>query len=214
MGSFPGRRGFRFKERDIRMDRQDRLRREREDEEGLILDIRELLLAGDGWTAANVGLTNGLSDEVPRLTYKLWQDKLIDLDTLSQILPEVWIHNKSPERSIGQEGWVHMFNATGFLWRRSDQITTNADGLTKRVTPAFAHLDICEAPSEPMVLWRGGITANAMAWTLYEKCAREFAEGVLTANEAWVYRATVPAEAVLAAFQDHQEQEIVVNPEM
>jgi hypothetical protein len=109
-----------------------------------------------------------------------------------------------------------MFKAAGFFSAGIESAQTiHADGSRTDIPHAFDPR--WEQPTEPVTLWRGSALdrGRSLSWTVHRECASRFADATAGLGfEAGIFRAVVPARAVLAAFGDEREQEFVVNPNM
>ena len=198
-------------------DLEELVRQEQEAEAQCLATVRDGLLLGAAASVVHEALAYGLSDEVPFMLDELWRDGLLSVDLLAAAIPEVWIHNKAPVTGVvrpglGQRRWVVLFKAAGFLYRHAQ--TIGADN-TPQPSP-YPHPDFRSQPKEVLTVWRGASLTRryGMSWSLYRECARDFADAAALYGPAGIFRATVPGRAVLAAFGDGREQEIVVNPNM
>jgi hypothetical protein len=157
------------------------------------------------------------SDAVPKILYRLWKDGVISTDQLESMILDVWQHNKSPVRGLGEPGlgerkWLEMFKAIGF---RCGWYECRIDG--QSVEPEYEL--ITEQPTEPLTLWRGASLQSkgrGMSWSVHRECAlSKFAQPYADIHgEAGLFSAVVPPKAMLAVFGDWREEEVVCNPNM
>jgi hypothetical protein len=186
---------------------RQRLAQEREQEAAQLDDYRQAIRAGN--MIAEVAAQDGLSDAVPRLVYERWLKGEIPQERLAIVIWDAWVHNKAPERGLGQRAWLRLFEATGFLV--ASETGRNPKG--RRGVNHFPHVET--KPKAPLPLWRGAslTRARGMSWSVHRDCAATFAHGAAEFGvEAGIFRAVVPPVAMLASLGDEREQEIVVNP--
>lgn len=104
------------------------------------------------------------------------------------------LRDPSPETVIGAPAWVAMFRAAGQLLRPTNHPTLD----------------------NPLTIYRGTLPTcrRGMAWTTQRTKAEQFRvrRELAEHTPAFVYRATVPLDAVLGAFNTRGEYEIVIDP--
>ena len=122
-----------------------------------------------------------------------WKSRFISVDVLKELLPDVWITVEFPSQN-GVNLITSLFKDTGFL---TD-------------SPTFTPL----APEEILTVYRGAYEGHkrGMSWTLDKSIAEFFARRLVGGGA--VYSAQIPANGVLAYFEDRGESEIVVNYRM
>lgn len=120
---------------------------------------------------------------------------------------------ESNDRGLDQSEWVRMFHSTGYLSRIEP--AGSADG-SEVGLPYPLPAELLTQPTGELVAWRGASVARqrGMSWTYYRQCAEEFVRVAAEHQEAVLVCSVVPGRAVLAAFADGREQEVVVNPGM
>jgi hypothetical protein len=197
----------------------ERIRQEKEQE------LEDLALIESGLKAGNLSVVSyaldvGLTDEVPKILYRLWQESVVPPDRLEFAIYEVWVHNKSPVHGVtgdglGERAWLRLFKAAGFIGVFTE-LYHRVDGQRVQVEPAYPPLQ--EQPTEPFTVWRGAQLSKGrgMSWSIHRDCAVGFADSwaAVYHSPTGVFRATLPAKAALAVFGDEREQEVVVNPNM
>jgi hypothetical protein len=130
-----------------------------------------------------------------QLLYEWWTAGAINADELAdpEVILSAWDHGpRAHLLPLGERRWVELFTATGYV--------TNW----------------LPRPTRPITVWRGApsITkGRGMSWTTERDQADWFrdrwvARGV--AADTWVV--TVPPSAVLAADNERQEREVILNP--
>ncbi|SEP46591.1 hypothetical protein [Amycolatopsis saalfeldensis] len=129
------------------------------------------------------------------LLYQAWVARRITRDGLRDLLPDAWTRaDPSPEMVIGATSWVEMFREAGRLL-----LPTNYPALPDMLT-----------------IYRGAIhhRRRGMAWTTDCHKAAQFRRRreQTERTPAFLFRAEVALEAVLAAFNTRGEREIVVDP--
>jgi hypothetical protein len=143
----------------------------------------------------------------PNRLLAAWRSgQLLDTD-LPTLIPDAWLSSDSPERVIGAEAWVELFDAAGFFVFPS----TPAMLALQRMFPS-------DSPGE-MTLFRGSTVerARGMSWVPAPKVAEPFrlrAEATV-GSETAVFRARVASSGVLAIIfhaLDTGGVEYVVNP--
>jgi hypothetical protein len=162
------------------------------------------------------GVSGDLWDEVPVILRRIWDSGKITVEQRRCALRWVWINNKTPVKfesgpGLGSAEWVQLFQTTGYL--SYIEPAALADG-NRADLPYPLPPGLRTQPTRELVIWRGASTARqrGMSWTHYRQCAEDFARVAAEDDDAALFRAIIPGRAVLAAFADGREQEIVVNP--
>lgn len=120
-----------------------------------------------------------------------WHDKVIDLDILKDLLPEVWVNTEHP-RQFGYSRIVKLFRATGYL------------------TDAPDH-----QPPDSILIFRGCQPKDkrGISWTFNPRKADWFARRLDHRGTAKVYKARVRSKkGILGVFLSRDEDEVVVDP--
>lgn len=136
----------------------------------------------------------------PGILWGWFEEEGMDIDTLRELLPEVWNMCEFPSLALDQEDWRELFgNAT---WWGERPPVSDPPGLP--------------APTEDLTVYRGATeqTALGMAWTTDPDKAGWFADrlGMFGFVGAGVYVAVVPPSGVWALIGARQEREVVVDP--
>jgi hypothetical protein len=134
----------------------------------------------------------GAPNRGPGLLWRWWTRADIDSDALAHLILTVWALTDCPERDLGQRRWLELFRATGYL------------------------PDDAPPSSNPLSIYRGAPERyrRRMSWTTDPEIARRFATSE-TRRRGEVWRATVPAHAILARLYDdggRPEAEVIINP--
>ncbi len=140
----------------------------------------------------------------PELVYGWWEAGVLTTDDLRTLLPEAWVGAEYPVRDLGERKWLRLFREVGYVYRWS------GDARWKGSVDA--------PPSSPVTVHRGApawTQGRGMSWAVEMESAEWFADRWASWGvPAAIYRATVPAKAVLGMFNDRREQEVVINPNM
>lgn len=175
--------------------------------------IAQALREGRFWELASLSIA--MPDCVPTILHRSWRSGAISPAQLPDAVCAVWIGRRAPVswkrgHGLGPRGWVQMFQAAGYLHRVESATAANFELLDPSYpTPS----ELCARPTGGLTVWRGATTSRrrGMSWTLHRECAEGFAQVAADFGDAELVRARVPGCAVLAAFADGREQEIVVN---
>lgn len=134
------------------------------------------------------GRTNG-----PMILAEAWAEGEINGDTLAALLGEVWSMAEYPERDLGREEWMEMFEYAGYT-----------EG------------GIPRTPPEELRLYRGchPDAKAGMSWSSDITVAERFASGqILGRKSGRLYTALVPGSNLLSYDNERGEHEYVVNTE-
>ena len=101
------------------LDRILRLERDQERENWARIEL--CLVNGLSCAAATYVVDVGLTEKVPGILYELWEERRLGGD-LKSAVADVWIHNESPLRGLGQRRWLELFKTAGFVVRRSPTV--------------------------------------------------------------------------------------------
>jgi len=179
--------------------------------------LRRAFDAGDYTKAAeSASHTLEMSEEVPALLWQRWTSGALSIEQLREAIPPVWINNASPARCIGERAWLKMYKAAGYVYS-FERSSDGSKGTVEQTEGAFPVELIESAPATSLVVWRGAwlkSRGRGFSWTQHRECAESFAKGWARTyqTETGLYRAEIPARAVLAIYGDESEQEVVVNP--
>lgn len=131
------------------------------------------------------------------------EDGRLDSEGLAKVIGTVWSTAESPEAQLSAAQWVALFRRSGFI-----------------------SLSCSGPPTQPLTLYRGAswTRRSGMAWSQSISVARRFAAeySAPPGADTYIFRVTVPAEAVLADLTHpmagepgiHDEAEMVVDPEL
>ncbi len=116
-------------------------------------------------------------------------------DDLAEAMRETWVSAESPENALGRDEWIDLFDEVG-----------------------YRHNSIRAEPPSEIVLWRGGITPDRMAWTADRALAEWFRDRYPNGK---LWTVTAPASSLLAFYDGVRtgdgsgqgESEYVINPE-
>jgi hypothetical protein len=131
----------------------------------------------------------------PQILYDAWAAGRISDGDLRELIPDAWLYVDWPERIIGANKWVRLFQAAGFF--------TIPYGLTR--------------PAEAVTVYRGASSERraGMSWTTDISRADQFRQRHSWYAPTAVYRTVATPEAVLALLERRGEgpPEVVVDPQ-